>query len=262
MPEVSPASASGATPLPVGFKPTPCAVPHTEVPGLVLIEEFVSEEEEAELRAEIDLGDWESSVKRRVQHHGYAFNYQTLKHDLTAPVGPLPEYALKILARCADRGYETALECGQLTLNEYPPGVGIAYHCDTHSAFEDDLYVLSLGASIVLEFRQKDRKCPILVPPRSLLIMTGESRFGWKHGIASRTTDQDANGELMRRTGIRVSLTFRRVRAVQECHCVWPELCDTQNPTSLQLPTRLEPKPKTRKRGDDRKKEGPKGMES
>merc|ERR1712194_852106 len=42
----------------------------------------------------------------------------------------------------------------QLTINEYQPGVGIAFHVDAHSAFEDGIAALTLGSGIVMELRQ------------------------------------------------------------------------------------------------------------
>ena len=41
----------------------------------------------------------------------------------------------------------------QVTVNEYPPGCGIAPHVDTHSAFTETILSLSLGDRCVIEFR-------------------------------------------------------------------------------------------------------------
>jgi hypothetical protein len=49
---------------------------------------------------------------------------------------------------------------------------------DTHSAFEDPILSLSLGSSVVMEFRHQDgRVIPVLLPQRSLLIMSKEARY-------------------------------------------------------------------------------------
>ena len=49
---------------------------------------------------------------------------------------------------------------------------------DTHSAFEDPILSLSLGSSVVMEFKNQDGQViPVLLPQRSLLIMSQESRF-------------------------------------------------------------------------------------
>jgi hypothetical protein len=59
---------------------------------------------------------------------------------------------------------------------------GIPPHVDTHSAFEDPILSLSLGSSIVMEFRHQDGQAvPVLLPCRSLLIMSGEARY--RHSV-------------------------------------------------------------------------------
>ena len=54
-----------------------------------------------------------------------------------------------------------------------------------------------------------DERVPVWLPPRSLLVLRGEARYEWSHGIAPRKLDR-VGGQLTRR-GTRVSLTFRRV---------------------------------------------------
>jgi alkylated DNA repair protein alkB homolog 8 len=52
------------------------------------------------------------------------------------------------------------------------------------------------------------RKKHLWLPPRSLLVLRGDARYKWGHGIACRTCDK-VNGVLIPR-GRRVSLTFRQ----------------------------------------------------
>jgi alkylated DNA repair dioxygenase AlkB len=47
------------------------------------------------------------------------------------------------------------------------------------------------------------------LPARSLLVLSGDARYGWQHGIAPRRSDR-IDGQLVQR-GRRVSLTFRQV---------------------------------------------------
>lgn len=60
--------------------------------------------------------------------------------------------------------------------------------------------------------REKQQHVSVLLPQRSLLIMSGESRYGWTHGITPRKVDviSTDNGKLttMQR-GHRMSFTFR-----------------------------------------------------
>merc|ERR1712039_897122 len=149
----------------------------------------------------------------------------------------------------------------QLTVNEYQPGVGIASHCDAHSAFEDGIVALTLGSGIVMEFRRPrldsggkisvgrhHRLAPppeesiqavvqknVWLPPRSLLVMSGEARYAWQHGIAWRKTDCLVTGQPIARSR-RISMTFRAARH-EPCCCAWPAMCDGQNPEAHALPS-------------------------
>lgn len=57
------------------------------------------------------------------------------------------------------------------------------------------------------------KKVSVLLPRRSLLIMSEESRFGWTHKITPRKIDvyQDGDGQLKTfQRNTRISFTFRR----------------------------------------------------
>lgn len=97
---------------------------------------------------------------------------------------------------------------------------GIPPHVDTHSAFEDAIVSLSLASDIVMEFRKPNntnnkeytQHVSVLLPRRSLLIMSGESRYGWKHGITPRKIDviRNTDGHLTTKfRSKRISYTFR-----------------------------------------------------
>lgn len=48
----------------------------------------------------------------------------------------------------------------------------------------------------------------LFLPARSLLILSGDARYKWSHGISGRRSDQ-VDGEVIRRSSRRLSLTFR-----------------------------------------------------
>ena len=128
----------------------------------------------------------------------------------------------------------------QLTVNHYAPGEGIGSHVDTPSAFGDGLLSCSLNGGIVMEFRKvsfggglksevpggtettsneeedgvvdHNVKKQVYLPPRSLLILSGPSRYEWEHMIVTRRTDC-VNGKVLHRK-LRVSLTFRTALAL------------------------------------------------
>jgi hypothetical protein len=85
-----------------------------------------------------------------------------------------------------------------------------------------------LGSLVAFDMRRNDTRYCIALKPRSLLLMSGESRFAWEHGIAARVSDVLDDGVVLRR-GRRLSVTFRKARGVgAQCRCVWPE-CESQS---------------------------------
>lgn len=68
----------------------------------------------------------------------------------------------------------------------------------------------------------------LLLPARSLLILTGPSRYGYTHGIRPRKTDV-IDGQTVPRQG-RYSITMRSIRRGDEigCACAYPGVCDAR----------------------------------
>ncbi|KAF0030531.1 hypothetical protein F2P81_017262 [Scophthalmus maximus] len=294
--------------------------------GLVLAEDFVSLEEEALLLAAIDWSSTNDDVTaqkalkhRRVKHYGFEFRYDNNNVDKDKPLtAGLPEECLPVLERCVRDGHINIMP-DQLTVNQYESGQGIPPHVDTHSAFEDTIISLSLGAKVggrsnrlvilsstrwsreslgtdqwagnlpcltthqsactanivkvqkekqifrhngfchslvlycyfqtVMEFRHPDgRLVPVVLPGRSLLVMKGESRYLWTHGITPRKFDMvpahdplspsyttsdggtDRNLTLSKR-GTRTSFTFRKIRH-EPCRCAFLSACDSKGAIS------------------------------
>jgi len=162
--------------------------------GLKVLETFVSIEEEIEL---LGLFDWaencdsEGAMKhRQVKHFGYEFNYNTNNIDPTDPLeAKIPELCLDICQRAVDEGILDVLP-DQLTVNRYLPGQGIPPHTDTHSCCTSTILSLSLGSSTVMQFKgPQANHVPVHLPARSLLVMGGEARYIWTHGITPHKMD-------------------------------------------------------------------------
>jgi hypothetical protein len=66
----------------------------------------------------------------------------------------------------------------------------------------------------------------VRLPRRSLLVLEGEARLAWMHGIGSRKNEK-LGGVVVERQR-RVSLSFRRVREPRGCVCAYPGACDWQ----------------------------------
>ncbi len=97
----------------------------------------------------------------------------------------------------------------QAIINEYAPGQGIASHIDCVPCFDDVVISLSLAAPVVMDLKQKEHHVPILLEARSLLVLRGEARYQWTHGIAKRQQDT-IDGQVIPRER-RLSVTFRNV---------------------------------------------------
>jgi alkylated DNA repair protein alkB family protein 8 len=184
--------------------------------GLILLEDFITQEMESVLISLIKCED-NKMKNRHVEHFGFEFIYGSNSVDHNNPL------ERKIPNECDELWTLFDQRCpvlagfrpDQLTVNQYQPGQGIPSHCDTHSIFEDAIISLSLGSSIVMEFKnpQTGEHLSKLLPRRSLLIMTGESRFGWTHGIVPKVSDivKSENGFLtVQSRQLRHSFTFRK----------------------------------------------------
>ncbi|XP_073131873.1 alkylated DNA repair protein ALKBH8 homolog [Henckelia pumila] len=224
------------------------------IPGLFLIQDFITAKEEEELLSAVDCGPWKHLAKRRVQHYGYEFCYGIRNVNTNQYLGELPDFVSQILERV--RSFQTLdgaidVSLDQLTVNEYPPGVGLSPHIDTHSAFEGSIFSLSLAGPCIMEFRKyttstwqgkpttsgdnEDQisqenldfvRKSIYLPPRSILLLSGESRYAWHHYIPHHKVDK-VKDSLIRRGSRRVSFTLRKVRK-GPCRCEFPQYCDSQ----------------------------------
>lgn len=199
--------------------------------------------------------EWEALSNRKVAHFNRRFYY---KGSLVGKEGEdlanreLPPFYAMVRDRLAMIDSSVALRgdslpwpvqsdyvCDQLTVNFYEyQGAqgercvsGIARHVDTHSSFGDAIFSISLGSHTIMNFQRWDATAPavgIYLPPRSLLIMSGEARYSWTHCISPTRVDvvSDMVPPLVR--GNRWSLTWRKGRDDEHRKdgCICPALCD------------------------------------
>lgn len=182
----------------------------SQIPGLQYLPNYVSPALEAELIATIDQQLWLTDLKRRVQHYGWRYDYRAKRIDPSSRIGALPEWIAEHAMRLHRDGL-IASEPDQVIINEYLPGQGIASHIDCEPCFGETVISLSLGSVCVMNFTHARTKqhVPLLMERGSLVVMEGEARHDWKHGILPRKAD-DFGGQRIER-GRRLSLTFRTV---------------------------------------------------
>jgi alkylated DNA repair dioxygenase AlkB len=180
------------------------------VPGLQYVPDFLSIEEEKELLRSINDAPWLSDIKRRVQHYGYKYDYKARSIDYSMYLGPLPEWAADLGERLFRRNFIDKIP-DQLIINEYLPGQGIANHVDCEPCFGETIISISLCSPCVMDFislRTKE-KLELILEPRSLVVVSGEARHKWTHGIAFRKSDYFCGVKYDR--SLRISMTFRYV---------------------------------------------------
>lgn len=182
------------------------------IPGLTFSPNYLDASTQSELTAIIDQQIWITDIKRRVQHYGYRYDYRARKVDPSMYLGLLPDWAARLAERLHNDGL-TPQTPDQLIVNEYIPGQGIAPHVDCVPCFDDTIISLSLGSPCIMMFSHlhSRREIPLLLEPGSVLVMQGEARYDWKHGIPARLIDQ-YEGRTITRTR-RLSLTFRNIIA-------------------------------------------------
>lgn len=175
------------------------------VPGLKYIPDVIDCELEAQLIEIIESNSWSRPVNRSVQQYGYYYDYssRTVTDD---PVPEIPDLFKKIVT---DLGYKTPEQC---IVNKYEPGEGISPHTDHKVWFSNDRIIsLSLGSDVTMDFEciknGSKQKESIRLLRRSVVVMEGESRNKWTHGIRPIKSDLVKGSRVKR--GTRISITFR-----------------------------------------------------
>ncbi|NXX48656.1 ALKB4 dioxygenase, partial [Tricholaema leucomelas] len=220
-------------------------------PGVFLMEEFISEEEESEIVELMDRDDWKPSQSgRRKQDYGPKVNFKKQRLKPGSFSG-LPSFSKKIVAQmeaCSVLGGFSPVE--QCNLDYRPErGSAIDPHFDDCWLWGERLVTLNLLSQTVLSMScdsegsiqlfptsskengersphgplpagsdagQERMNCPepprlvpcrevrvgIALARRSLLVLRGAARYGWKHGIHRH--------HIRRR---RLGLTFRELSA-------------------------------------------------
>ncbi|XP_010522779.1 PREDICTED: alkylated DNA repair protein alkB homolog 8 [Tarenaya hassleriana] len=104
----------------------------------------------------------------------------------------------------------------QLIVNMYKPGEGICAHVDL-LRFEDGIAVVSLGSPCVMGFSRggdeassNGEKVDVFLDEGSLILMSGEARYLWKHEINRKPGFQIWDGTELDQK-LRISVTLRKL---------------------------------------------------
>ncbi|KAG2196993.1 hypothetical protein INT47_006940 [Mucor saturninus] len=191
-------------------------VDHSDkVPGLSIVYDAVTQSEEEDLINAVDTQTWSGlgispnpELKRRTQQYGHLFSYRYRK--VLQEYGPLPPFCQFFVDRILQHLWMPDTP-NHLLVNEYNPGQGIMPHIDAPTLFGPIIMSLSLLSDCIMKFTQEDQSVDIILPRRSLAILTGEARYKYKHSI-SKDLIETVDTLVIHRDR-RVSFTFREIIA-------------------------------------------------
>ena len=190
--------------------------PVPNIPGLFLQSEALSIDAEIQILIYLDALGWSNELKRRTIHRGYKYPY---KGGSLVPTDPIEGLLLTLAdVITSNRLFGPNMKGqnirpDQAIVNEYLRDQGISAHTDRKD-FGPRIAAFSLGADTNFVFRNSTtgEKVEIYVPPRSLMVMTGESRSNWTHEIPSRKSVNTPTGRVNKSPDYRrVSITYRSV---------------------------------------------------
>ncbi|MCQ3811562.1 MAG: alpha-ketoglutarate-dependent dioxygenase AlkB [Acidimicrobiia bacterium] len=192
--------------------------------GLEYHPDFLAATEEGRLLAHIDSSEWLTDLSRRVMHFGYKYDYTSRRLDQSDHLGPLPEWLAQLANKVREAASEEARQLldpqqpfEQAIINEYLPGQGIAPHID-RDCFGPVVATVSLGSAVNMDFCCDSTGDEYVqrLEPRSLVLLHGDARFKWRHGIAKRKSDTLNDQKIDRQR--RVSITFRTIAEAELAH--------------------------------------------
>ena len=180
------------------------------VPGLEIIHDFITPAEEVELLAFLNgpTCQWRTDLARRVMHFGGTYcclpppaERKTTKPE-TKQAPPMPSELDWLMERLTTSQVLTEDQKAEYCIvNEYVKAQGISPHTENFS-FQEPVMGLSLGSEDSMRFHQMKTaydgsvrsgkagqapytgvKIDVKLPPRSLMVMRGPSRWEWQHEI-------------------------------------------------------------------------------
>lgn len=176
---------------------------HHRLPkGLTYVEHFITPQQELELIDAVERMSWSTvgsgQNSRKVQQYGKNYNYATRTLD-DAP--DIPEFLIWLLPLVAHAW--DAPEPDQIIINKYEAGQGIGAHTDHVRLFGPNIASLSLNSPATMTFwsTEKQDQVDLVLAPRSIVLLQGESRYKWTHEIKPSARSKQ-----------RISITFRTVR--------------------------------------------------
>ena len=169
------------------------AAPPPRLPdGMRYADEFLSREQEAALVAVIErlplanMQYQQYTARRRVVSYGGQYDFSAQKLETAEP---LPAWLDELRERAGEWAGIPPERFTQALVAEYQPGTPLGWHRDVPD-FEDVVGV-SLLDEAVMRFRpyphetgSKAETLRLVLPPRSIYLLRGASRWEWQHAVS------------------------------------------------------------------------------
>lgn len=182
------------------------------LPGLFLFTNFITEEEEAQILAHLDVDNPENPWKHgdfNGPHLGKRWGVHCNLRDrrVGAAEHELPSFVTKLLLPRLHRIHAIkGMVPNEANAIDYRRKLGhyLTHHVDDRKLSREPIANLSLAGDCHMVFRNekrvsKDDVLPVLLERRTLQVLTGKARYEYAHGIG--------NGDLL--SDRRVSITMR-----------------------------------------------------
>ena len=157
--------------------------------GLVYVEDFLSEAEEAALIDAVSGIDYRTFelrgqvARRTVRTFGYSYDFDARS---VTQIEPLPDWLLDLRDRCAVLAEVDAAAFVHALVNRYPPGATIGWHRDA-PPFGPTVAGVSLAADCEMRFQRSLKGVRYVhqqtLARRSAYVLGGLARSAWQHSI-------------------------------------------------------------------------------
>lgn len=185
------------------------------IKGIYGLTDFIDSEMEKSIVSYLDEREWSSVTKgtagRMVQQFGYLYNYKS--RNAIQKTNKLEEDIRYIAKKLIEQEwFKVDISKIQCIANQYMRNQGISEHVDA-LFFGDTVVSVSLLENTVMTFTTNDQTVNILLPRRSIVILTEDARYKWKHSISSKIKYIAPNGQTITKHNNyrRISLTYRTV---------------------------------------------------
>ena len=142
-----------------------------------IIEDFITEQEHQDILSKIRISRVTIGTQRnRIIRYGSSLPYKShVKENV------IPSHFQFLLDKLVKEGIFPT-QPDSLTINEYKEKQSIDWHIDSATS-GPSIVVLSLLSPATMGMKNGNVIKDYLLPPRSLIVMTGEEREKWKHCI-------------------------------------------------------------------------------